>query len=83
MRTLVCARVSVCVCVSAPQAIKNYSHEMKAEYLAKQVLLLISFIIMALAIDTVDGRGLNNDVHHEFLPNGNAVLAIHSTVNGV
>ena len=31
VRTSVCVSVSVSVCVSAPQAIKNYSREMKSE----------------------------------------------------
>ena len=39
---------------------------------------------MALAIDTVDGRGLNNEVRRELLPKeleqGNAVFAVHFTV---
>ena len=51
--------VCVCVCVSAPEAIKNYSREMKSEYPIKQVLMPFSFSVRALAIDTVDGRGLS------------------------
>ena len=37
--------MSVCVCVSAPQAMKNCSHEMKPGLLIKQVLLLFSLFI--------------------------------------
>ena len=40
---------------------------------------------MTLAIDTVDGHGLSNEVRHKLLSKkmGNAVLAICITVRGV
>ena len=37
---------------------------------------------MALAIDTIDGRGVSNEVRCELLQ-GNAVFAVHFTVKGV
>ena len=36
---------------------------------------------MTLAIDTVYGRGLSNELHCEFLPK--KILAVHLTVKGV
>ena len=47
LKLLSCGRwyAFVCVCVSAPRAIKNYSREMKSEYPIKQVLLLFSFSV--------------------------------------
>ena len=42
----------------------------------------LQFIYMALAINIVDGYGLNSKTHCEFLPkNGNAVFAVHFTVH--
>ena len=42
---------------------------------------------MALAIDTVDGRGLSNEAHRVLLPKkskqDNAVFAVHYTVKAV
>ena len=62
----VCVRVCVCVC---PRAIKNYSHEMKPEYIANQTSpTAFQFLCMALAIDAIDGWGLSNEVRRELLP---------------
>ena len=40
---------------------------------------------MTLAIDTVDGRGLSNEMRRELLPKKSKVmlLAVHFTVKGV
>ena len=40
---------------------------MKSEQPIKQVLLLFSLFIMALAIDITDGRGFSNEARHELL----------------
>ncbi len=40
---------------------------------------------MVLAIDTIDGQGLSNEVHHELLSKeeqSDAVFAVHFTVKG-
>ena len=62
----------VCVCVSALQAIKNHSREMKPEY-CNQSNKSYCFS-MTLAIDITDGRGLSNEARHELLPNKNKVM---------
>ena len=51
----------VCLCVH-PRPIKNYSREMKSVRTSPQ------FLCMALAIDTIDGWGLSNEVRCELLP---------------
>ena len=38
--------------------------------IGKQVLVLL----MGLAVDTVNGRGLSKEVHHEFLPKKTKVM---------
>ena len=44
-------------------------------------------LLMGLAINTVKGHGLSNEVRREFLSKktkvANAVLAVHSTLNGI
>ena len=49
------------MCVSAPQDIKNYSREMTSP-------TAFQFLCTALAIDTVDGRGLNYEARRVLLP---------------
>ena len=51
------------VCVSAPKAMNNKWRDIDLLWLVKQVLVLL----MGLAIDTVDGRGLSNEARREFL----------------
>ena len=52
------------VCVSAPQAIKNCSCEMKAV----NKFYCFQFLNMALGIDTINGHGLSNKAHHKLIP---------------
>ena len=67
MRVHVC----VCVCVSAPQAIKT--------------MKLFSFflIILTLAINAVDERGLSNEARRVKEEKVNAVLAVPFTINAI
>ena len=51
----------MCVCVSAPQAMKNCSREMKPELPSPTAF---QSLYMALAIDITDERGLSNEAHH-------------------
>ena len=51
-------------CVSTPEAMNNKWRDIDHLWLVKQVLVLL----MGLAIDTVDGRGLSNEARREFLP---------------
>ena len=55
----------VCVCVYAPEAMNNKWRDIDLSWLVKQVLVLL----MGLAIETVDGRGLSNEARREFLSN--------------
>ena len=60
----------MCVCVSAPQAIKNHSREMKPDNLSNKFCCFS----MTLAIDITDGQGLSNEARCELLPNKNKVM---------
>ena len=79
----------MCLRVSAPQAIKTNLCEMKSEYCVanQRSPTFIQFLRMALAIDTVDGRGLSNKVHRVLLPKKSKVMlyifAVHFTVKAV
>ena len=68
---------SLCVCVS--QAIKNHSREMKPELTNQTSPTAFQFLCMALAIDTIDGRGLSNEVRRELLPK-KSKATLHYTV---
>ena len=61
-----CVYVCVFVCVPTPEAIKNYSREIKPEQLITNQTspTALQFAYMALSIDLTDGCGLNNEVHH-------------------
>ena len=65
--------MSVCVCVR-PQAIKNYSCEMKSQTSP----IAFQFLCTALAIDIVDGRGLSYEVHCVLLKKSKVMLYLHS-----
>ena len=74
--------VCMCLCVSAPQAIKNYSHEMKSEQPIKQVILPFSFTLWHLLLILLMGGALvKNHVVSYF--QGNALFAIHFTIKPV
>ena len=73
MFACVCACVCVCVCVR-PQAIKNYSHETKSIITNQTSPTAFQFLCKALAIDTIDGRGLSNEAHRELLPKKSKVM---------
>ena len=62
----VCVCMCVCVFVPTPEAIKDYSHEIKPEQpITNQTSpTALQFAYMALAIDITDGHGLNNEAHH-------------------
>ena len=60
----VCVVCVLCVCVSAPGAIKNYSREMTYQISPNA----FQFLCTALAIDTVDGRGLSYEARCVLLP---------------
>ena len=51
----------MCVYVSTPWAIKNHSRDQTSP-------TAFQFLCMALAIDTIDGRGLSNEARCELLP---------------
>ena len=51
-------RMSVCVCVSTPRAIKNHSREINPEKPIKQVLLLFGFFVRHLLSILLMGRAL-------------------------
>ena len=53
--------MSVCLCVSAPQAIKNHSREMKPDITNQISPTAFQFLYMTLAIDITDGRDLSNE----------------------
>ena len=73
------------MCVCPPPGYKNHSREIKSEYIANQTNpTAFQFLCMALAIDTIDGRGLSNKACRKLLPyieeQDNTVFVIHYTV---
>ena len=59
-------------CVSAPQAIKNYSRKIKSANQTSPTAF--QFLCTALTIDTVDGRDLSNEACHVLLPKKSKVM---------
>ena len=68
----VCVSMCVSVCVFVSWAIKNHSREMKITNETSPTAF--QFFCTALAIDTIDGRGLNNEAHRELLPKKSKVM---------
>ena len=50
--------------MSSPEAMNNKWRDIDLLWLVEQVLVLL----MGLAIDIIDGRGLSNETRREFLP---------------
>ena len=67
--------VCVCVCpINLTSHICSLNNQLNKSY-------RFPFLFMILAIDSIDGYGLSNEVCYEFLPKKskvNAVLAVHS-----
>ena len=57
----------VCLCIR-PWAIENHSCEMKSEIVNQTSPTAFYLLCMALAINSIDGRGLSNEARHELLP---------------